>query len=144
MRNQLIAETMYKSEDIEKWASGIKRIYDECKAAGVKVEFKQVKTGFVVSFKRPNWEKGEGLQQKGQPEIVVTKGSQKSYQKGSQKSSQKIWDLIQANPEITIEDLAKGLSISDTAVKKHITNLKAKGRLRRIGSDKGGYWEVVV
>ena len=60
LRNPLIAETMYKSEDIEKWASGLKRIYDECKAVGVKVEFKQVKTGFVVSFKRPKWEEGEG------------------------------------------------------------------------------------
>ena len=29
LRNPLIAETMYKSEDIEKWASGLKRIYRE-------------------------------------------------------------------------------------------------------------------
>ncbi|HEN20457.1 MAG TPA: transcriptional regulator, partial [Desulfobacteraceae bacterium] len=47
LRNPLIAETMFRSEDIEKWASGIKRIYDECTVAGVKVEFKRVKTGFV-------------------------------------------------------------------------------------------------
>ncbi len=60
LRNPLIAETMYMSEDIEKWASGLKRIYDECTAVGIKVEFKRVKTGFVVSFYRPKWEDGEG------------------------------------------------------------------------------------
>ena len=30
LRNPLVAETMYMSADIEKWASGLKRIYDEC------------------------------------------------------------------------------------------------------------------
>ncbi len=33
LRNPLIAETMYKSKDIERWGSGIKRIHDECVAA---------------------------------------------------------------------------------------------------------------
>lgn len=33
---------MYMSADIGKWASGLKRIRDECTAAGVKVEFKRV------------------------------------------------------------------------------------------------------
>jgi ATP-dependent DNA helicase RecG len=59
--NPLIAETMYLSADIEKWASGLKRIYDECTAAEIKVEFNRVKTGFVVSFQRPKWEEGEGI-----------------------------------------------------------------------------------
>ncbi len=61
LRNPLIAETMYKSEDIEKWASGLKRIHEECEASQVKVEFKRAKTGFVVCFFRPRWEEGEGL-----------------------------------------------------------------------------------
>lgn len=35
-----------------------------------------------------------------------------------------------------------GLSVSRQAVQKHIVNLKAAGRLRRVGPDKGGHWEV--
>ena len=66
LRNPLVAETMYMSADIEKWASGLKRIYDECTAAGVKVEFKRVKTGFVVSLHLPKWEEGKGLAEGGQ------------------------------------------------------------------------------
>ena len=75
LRNPLIAETMYKSKDIERWGSGIKRIHDECVAAGVQVEFKRIKTGFVVAFQRPKWEEGEGLEKGGQ------KGAEQSAEK---------------------------------------------------------------
>lgn len=33
LRNHLIAEILYKSKEIERWGSGLKRIYEECKAA---------------------------------------------------------------------------------------------------------------
>ena len=72
LRNPLIAQTMYLSEDIEKWASGIRRIHEECKKAQVKVEFDRVKGGFVVVFYRPRWkqmqeqEKEKGARKRGQ------------------------------------------------------------------------------
>jgi len=62
---------------------------------------------------------------------------------GSQKSSQKILELITSNPYITIEDLAGNLGISDRGVKKNISKLKSDGLIRRIGPDKGGYWEII-
>ena len=52
IRNPLIAEILYKSKEIERWGSGLKRIYEECKAGNVKVEFKDFKTGFLVVFYR--------------------------------------------------------------------------------------------
>lgn len=52
-RNPLIADTFYYAKDIERWGSGFKRIVDECKAAGVRVTFENIKTGFVVTFYRP-------------------------------------------------------------------------------------------
>ena len=76
-------------------------------------------------------------------EFSILNGSQESSLNGSQKSSQKIIELIKNNPEITIEQIAQILKISDRAVKKHISNLKEKGIIRRIGADKGGHWEVV-
>lgn len=51
--NPLIADILYKSKDIEKWGSGLKRICDECDASGVKVEYKKLKSGFLVIFYRP-------------------------------------------------------------------------------------------
>jgi ATP-dependent DNA helicase RecG len=124
LRNPLIAETMYMSADIEKWASGLKRIYDECTAAGVKVEFKRVKTGFVVSFHRPKWEEGEGLG------------------KSREKSREKVLRLIKENSAITTQEIAQVLNLSLKGVEKIIRTLKQQALLRRIGPDKGGHWEV--
>jgi ATP-dependent DNA helicase RecG len=140
LRNPLIAETMFRSEDIEKWASGIKRIYDECTAAGVKIEFNRVKTGFVVIFYRPKWEEGEGLGeggQKGWSERVVRKGGQKLTTKQIV-----LLDLLKQNPVISRKDIAKKLGINESAVQKRLDSLRKKGILRRVGPDKGGYWQV--
>ena len=60
-----------------------------------------------------------------------------------QKSSEKILIMISKTSAITTEQMAARLGISTRAVEKHLSNLKAKGLLRRIGPDKGGHWEVV-
>lgn len=39
--------------------------------------------------------------------------------------------------------LAERISITAKAVEKQIARMKADGVLRRIGPDKGGYWQVV-
>ena len=52
LRNPTVANTLFLSKDIERWGSGLKRIYDECKQNKVKVEFKILKTGFLVVFYR--------------------------------------------------------------------------------------------
>jgi ATP-dependent DNA helicase RecG len=62
---------------------------------------------------------------------------------GSQKSSQKILVLLKNNSQITIEELAIKIGISDRAVKKHLSNLKKLRLIRRIGPDKGGYWQII-
>jgi len=52
LRNPTVANVLYLSSDIEKWGSGIKRIYDECKDNNVKVSFNVMKYGFSVVFYR--------------------------------------------------------------------------------------------
>jgi len=47
------------------------------------------------------------------------------------------------NPNITIEELSKKLNINIRNTKKNIAKLKEKGLIKRIGSRKIGYWEVV-
>ena len=44
---------------------------------------------------------------------------------------------------MTQAELAERLSLSVKAIEKNIKALKAGDRLRRIGPDKGGRWEVV-
>jgi len=136
LRNPLIAETMYLSADIEKWASGLKRIYDECTAAGVTVEFKCVKTGFVVSFHRPKWEEGEGLEKGAQKTV------EKTREKVREKTREKILRLIKEDPLITTYEIAEKAGLSPKGVEWNIGKLKKEGRIKRIGPDRGGHWEV--
>ena len=46
-------------------------------------------------------------------------------------------------PGVTIPELAERIGIGERAVKKNIANLQAAGKLRRVGPDKGGHWEVM-
>jgi predicted HTH transcriptional regulator len=62
--------------------------------------------------------------------------------KSSVKSSVRIMELIKQNKNITIPEIARHLEISTRAVEKQIARLKEQGILKRIGPDKGGYWEA--
>ena len=51
-RNPIIARTLYYSKDMESFATGLRRVYDACTAAGVRFEFKREPYGFTVRFHR--------------------------------------------------------------------------------------------
>lgn len=69
--------------------------------------------------------------------------SKKSNQKSNQKSDQKILDLIMQDNKITIMQICQQLDMSESGVKKVIKKLKDENRVQRVGSLKGGYWEVL-
>jgi len=64
--------------------------------------------------------------------------------KSSEKSSEKILNLMKENNKITIEELSEKIGISTRAIEKNISKLKQEEKIKRLGSDKGGYWEVEV
>ena len=64
-------------------------------------------------------------------------------EKSSEKSSEKILALLKTNPELSAREMADMIGITQRAVEKQIAKLRDENRIRRIGPDKGGYWEVV-
>ena len=44
---------------------------------------------------------------------------------------------------ITTQEMADSIGIIRRTIAKHIRSLQDKGIIKRIGPDKGGYWEVV-
>ena len=52
-------------------------------------------------------------------------------------------EMIISNPRVTRQEMAMKLELTESAIKKNIRILKEKGIIKRVGPDKGGYWEVV-
>ena len=50
---------------------------------------------------------------------------------------------MKENQNITIAEFAGFIGISDSAVKKDISILKQQDRIRRVGSDRVGHWEIM-
>lgn len=59
-----------------------------------------------------------------------------------QTSREKILSILQTHPEYSARKLADENGISAKAIEKHLAILKAEGRLKREGPDKGGRWIV--
>jgi ATP-dependent DNA helicase RecG len=75
--------------------------------------------------------------------IGSKKSSLKGSPKGSPKTAELLIEFIQKDSSITTERLGELLGISKRAVLKQIDKLKEQGRLRRVGSARGGHWQVL-
>jgi ATP-dependent DNA helicase RecG len=64
-------------------------------------------------------------------------------EKSTVKGREKMLELIQQNPSITMKDLAEHLGRSPKSIEKQIRLLKAEGILTRQGPDRGGEWRVI-
>ena len=126
-RNPLIASVLFRTKDVEEWGSGLKRISKACAESGVKVTFKVLKSGFLVTFYR---KPANDLSPSAREE---TRG----------KTRDKILALIKRNPQITVEQLAKLTGVSAKGVEWNIARLKAEGLLKRSGSRKAGRWDIL-
>lgn len=143
-RNELIADLFFRLDKVERVGQGIQRMKDAMTDAGLKEpEFDT--DGFFraifhrsaeYSLKRP----------KGAGKAAVAGTPQKTPQKTPQiiltELETKLADTMTGEPRISRAKLADRLGISAHTVKEYINKLKKKGVLRRIGPDRGGYWEV--
>lgn len=59
------------------------------------------------------------------------------------KSREKIIVLLSQDNSLSAAALAERIGITPKAVEKHIARMKAEGILKRIGPNKGGYWQIM-
>lgn len=60
------------------------------------------------------------------------------------KTAQKIIDLVISDPSITADNMANKIGVTKRAIEKNIKNLRDMGLLVHEGSDKSGYWRIIV
>jgi len=75
--------------------------------------------------------------------LETIKNSVKNSVNSSVNTEDKILNHIKENPNITIKELAKTLELTTRAIEKQIAKLKKENRLKRVGSARKGYWQIV-
>jgi DeoR/GlpR family transcriptional regulator of sugar metabolism len=61
----------------------------------------------------------------------------------SEKTSEKILAALRQDGSLTIAELASRIGVQNRTIERNIKRLQEQDRLRRVGPDKGGRWEVI-
>ena len=136
-RNEIIADLFSRLNKVERLGSGIRKMRKAMADAGLPEPEFDPNGFFTAIFCRSP----EYALKKGAP--GAEKATQETTQNAAQKTTQKIIALIAQNPNVTRQELAKAIGITDSGVKYHLKKMQEKKIIRRVGPDKGGHWEVV-
>lgn len=56
---------------------------------------------------------------------------------------EKVIQIIKEKPDVTIKEIATRLGKSNRWAEEQIRKMKEQKIIRRVGPDKGGYWELI-
>ncbi len=76
-------------------------------------------------------------------EKATGKPIDKTIEKTIKKTPEAVLALLAGNPQMTANELAARLVKAELTIHRALRKLREAGRLRRIGPDKGGYWEII-
>lgn len=51
--------------------------------------------------------------------------------------------LISQNVKITIPELSASIGVQTRAIERNLKRLQQDGKIKRIGSNKSGYWKII-
>ena len=128
-RNPAIANAFAYMKIIEKWGTGIPRIFRECAEYGLpKPKLIDFDGDFRVNMYR------KSLIDKKQVTDITEKVTD---------IEAKILELISDDPSITTSTLANILSVTRKTISTHIKIMKKNNVIERVGSDSKGYWKIL-
>jgi ATP-dependent DNA helicase RecG len=132
-RNPIIFDLVHRLNWVEKAGTGIKRIKDYCKKAGIKVRFETNNDYFTTIFYRKKQELEENIKT----------NNSKATQETTQETTQEIIRIIKEKPSITRKELAKKIGLSEDGIKYNLNKLKKENKIKHVGSTKKGFWKVL-
>jgi ATP-dependent DNA helicase RecG len=133
--NPDVANAFFRAGMIESWGRGIEHIIAACNAARVPAPLIRYEaTGLWVEFSLPKASQAGAKYDPGGPSNASVKTSVKT--------SVKILQLLENNPEMTLAEVAGVIGKSVRAIELASSKLVKAGRLRHVGPQKGGRWEV--
>ena len=126
-RNPAIARAFAYMKIIEKWGTGIPRLFEACEKYGLP---KPELIDFDGDFRVNMYRKGSG-------KFIDSRVNDKV--------NDKVNDLLAIlinHPEYTVTQLADVSGVSRKTIAARLKELKGKGYIERMGSSRKGYWKI--
>lgn len=140
-RNPKIAAFLKAYHFVKEFGEGFDRICREQEANGANVPSFRTDE-FILKITVPKV--AEKVTVNVTEKVYATENVIYVSQKTSQKTSQKIIDLIKEDPYISTSKMAEIIGVDRRSIARNIKKLQEQGVVRRVGPDKGGFWEVIV
>lgn len=125
--NPDIANTFFRAGYIESWGRGIQKICEECDLIGAHApEYSIVGDDITIKFN-----------------AVLTKFFNRTNDVRKENTmNMKVLELITAQTDISLSEIADRLGVSYKTVQRTVANLKKVDAIERIGGRKKGYWRI--
>ena len=134
-RNPVICDIFSRLRLMERRGSGLRKIIDQY-PENAAPSFRSTEQSFVVTLKNLNHEK-----------VSTTLGDEVGVENGDDISIGNnvvmILSAISEEPGITQKNLASKTGLSTRTVSREIREIRDAGVIRRVGSDRSGYWDIV-
>lgn len=129
LRNQSIADVLYLCKDVETCGHGLKKVYRLCKEAKVEISYINNENDFTIEFSRTDRNKTDEINGEINGELSKEEFS--------------VLTVFKTNKNAIKDEVIKQTGLSSRTIDRIIKSLKEKELLRRVGSNKNGYWEVL-
>ena len=139
LRNPAIASAFAYMKIIEKWGTGIPRIFRECAEYELpKPQLLDFDGDFRVNMYRKTTQTTQTTQTNQTNQTIVSNFSDLTD------DDNVILNALLQNNRLTQREIASKLEWSVDRVKYYLQKLKKKGVIKRVGSSHNGYWDIIV
>jgi len=139
-RNPILADLFHRMRYMERRGSGLKKIINETsKLPGYTSKLKPQffsDTSFRVVIKNVNYHPNE-------TKSGVVNGAVNGVVNEVVNRREKVLIALKANNRLTKAQLVELLGIPKTTLERDLTALKEENKIKRVGSDKSGHWEII-
>ncbi len=135
-RNPAIARAFAYMKIIEKWGTGIPRLFEACEEYGLpKPELVDFDGDFRVNMYRKR-DTDTGTQSRVNDEVIVHVNDKVNNEVND------LLDYLKIHPEYTVTQFAEHFEVSRKTIAARLKKLKEKGYIERVGSSRKGYWKA--
>ena len=129
-RNPVICDIFSRLKLMERRGSGLRKIIDEY-PDDTAPSFRSTEQSFVVTLKNLNYSATSSPH-----------GGDVGDDNGEENNADKILNAISIEPKASQKRLSEVTGLSTRTISRVIRSLRDNGVIRRVGSDRQGYWEI--